>query len=92
MRWLTAAGLTIVDQFERDGRRYLLMREDSRLAVALLSRRERQAVALLCQGHTNKEIAFEMGLSASTVGTLLWRAASKLGTRSRRQLMETFAS
>jgi DNA-binding CsgD family transcriptional regulator len=63
-----------------------------------LSSRERQAMALLALEQTNKQIAFELGISASTVGVLLHRAAQKLGTRARSELiaqaktLEMFAS
>jgi len=58
--------------------------------VAPLSRREREAVSRAALGETNKVIAFELGVSASTVGVLLHRAARKLGVRTRAELLERF--
>jgi DNA-binding CsgD family transcriptional regulator len=87
---LIAARWTLLDQFDDDGRRYLIARQnDPQLAgLELLSERERQAVAYAGLGHSNKLIAYEMGLSASTVGVLLWRASGKLGVPSRAALIE----
>jgi DNA-binding CsgD family transcriptional regulator len=86
---LVAARWTLVDQFDRDGDRYLLARRnDVELGgLEVLSERERQAVAYAGLGHSNKLIAYEMGLSASTVGVLLWRASTKLGVSSRAELI-----
>jgi DNA-binding CsgD family transcriptional regulator len=61
------------------------------LAVASLTPRERQAVRLASQGASNKVIAYEMGISASTVSVLLHRVARKLDTRSRDEMLEVFA-
>ena len=55
-----------------------------------LSRREREAVSRAALGETNKVIAFELGVSASTVGVLLHRAARKLRVRTRAELLERF--
>ena len=51
-----------------------------------LSPAERRVLAALSEGHTNKLIAYELGLATSTVGTLLARAARKLGCKSRIEL------
>ncbi len=79
---------TLVDQFESDGRRYLIARPNLAPHGAVrLSKREEQVVALAALGRTNKLIASELGLSVGTVGTLLTRAARKLGVRSRSGLI-----
>jgi DNA-binding NarL/FixJ family response regulator len=70
-----------VRQLEIDGVSYGLFRRDP-----ALSRREAEALALLGRGLTNKEIAFEMRISPSTVSVLLFRAAARLGTSSRAEL------
>jgi DNA-binding NarL/FixJ family response regulator len=54
-----------------------------------LSAQERRALIALGNGHSNKLIAYEMGLATSTVGTLLARAARKLGCRDRVTLART---
>ena len=91
---LIAARWTLVDHFESDGRRYLLARRNdvaARDRFEALTARERQALAFAALGHTNKMIAYEMGISPATVGVLLHRAAVKLGTRSRSELVASFA-
>lgn len=89
---LVAARWSLVDQFDSDGKRYVVARRNDpdTSSPRALSPRERQAVAYARMGHTNKLIAYELGVSASTVGVLLWRAASKLGARSREELIAAF--
>jgi DNA-binding CsgD family transcriptional regulator len=85
-------GWTVVDTYERDGKRYVIaQRSEVRLrAPRTLSKRERQALGIAVLGDTNKVIAYEMGISASTVGVLLYRAARKLGSRTRAELLARF--
>jgi DNA-binding CsgD family transcriptional regulator len=85
---LVDARWSLVDQFESDGRRYLVARRNEPGVVALdvLSARERQIVSYVSFGHSNKLIAYELGISASTVRVLVARAAAKLGVRSRGEL------
>ena len=94
-RWKgrVAARWSLVDQFERDGKRYVLARENlSQLPPSpALTAREREVVSSAALGRTNKEIAYELGLAHSTVRVLLARAATKLGVRRRRELVEQFA-
>jgi DNA-binding CsgD family transcriptional regulator len=89
---LVAARWTLVDQFESDGRRYLLARRNDPEIFGLdsLTERERCAVGYAALGHTNKLIAYEMGIAASTVAVLLSRAARRLGARSRAELIRRF--
>ncbi len=80
-----SARWSLVDQFESDGRRYVVARRNDvpGQGPESLSPRERQALALAAMGHHNKLVAYEMGISASTVRVLLTRAFKKLGVRSR---------
>ncbi len=93
-RWraLVDARWSLVDHFERDGKRYVIAhRNDPAIApFALLSRRERQVVAIASLGHANKMIGYELGISASTVSVLLGRAARKLGVQSRAALVDAY--
>jgi DNA-binding NarL/FixJ family response regulator len=57
-----------------------------------LTPRERQVAEFAAIGHSNKEIAYELGVSASTVGVLLMRAASKLGVASPADLVRALRS
>jgi DNA-binding NarL/FixJ family response regulator len=56
-----------------------------------LTERERVIAHLAALGKTNKLIAYELGLSPSTVATHLATALRKLGLRSRTQLVATLA-
>jgi DNA-binding CsgD family transcriptional regulator len=90
---LVAARWSLVDHFDADGHRYVVARRNEAAAPRprTLTSRERQVVGYAQFGHTNKLIAYELGISASTVGVLLSRAAAKLGTRSRAELLAAFA-
>jgi DNA-binding CsgD family transcriptional regulator len=89
---LVDARWSLVDHFERDGRRFLVAQRNDPEApsVDVLTVRERQVVALAAVGRANKEIAYELGIATSTVGVLLARAASRLGVRTRRDLAAAF--
>ncbi|MGH7272273.1 MAG: response regulator transcription factor, partial [Polyangiaceae bacterium] len=91
-RALVDARWSLVDHFEQDGKRYLLAERNDATTppIALLSARERQVVALAALGHANKMIGYELGISVSTAGVLLSRAAKKLGVRSRAALIEAY--
>lgn len=89
---LVSARWTLVDHFESDGKRYILARRNEAVRGGFreLAPRERQALGFASLGHSNKLIAYEMGISASTVSVLLCRAAKKLGTKSRAALIATY--
>jgi DNA-binding CsgD family transcriptional regulator len=72
---------SIVEHFERDGKRYYLAhRNDPALAPdRALTLRERQVVAYTDLGYSNKLIAYSLGISTSNVSTLLTAARRKLG-------------
>jgi DNA-binding NarL/FixJ family response regulator len=53
------------------------------VSVESLTDREREVLRLLAQGHTNREVAAHLGLSAKTVETYRARLSSKLGLRGR---------
>jgi DNA-binding CsgD family transcriptional regulator len=76
-----------------DWKRFIVAPPDDTpsLGPSALSLREREALRLaLLPDITNKVIAFEMGISASTVGVLLCRAKRKLGGASRSELLARF--
>jgi DNA-binding NarL/FixJ family response regulator len=80
-RGLVAGRWSLVEHFERDGRRYYLAhKNDPELGPdRALSERERQVLGYAELGHSNKLIGYSLGLSTSTVATLLGRARKKLG-------------
>lgn len=55
--------------------------------MSALTTREREVVQRAVSGHSNKAIAFDLGIADATVRVLLWRAYGKLGVRSRRDLV-----
>jgi len=87
-RGLVSARWSLVDRFERDGKRYVVARRNDPRSDGpnVLSTRERQVAMLVVLGHATKLIAYELGLSAATVRVLVARACSKLGVASRREL------
>ncbi|MBX3229884.1 MAG: helix-turn-helix transcriptional regulator [Labilithrix sp.] len=91
-RALVRARWTLVHDFEAGGDRYIVARANAASATGpqVLSARERQVVGCLALGHSPKVIAYELGLSHSTVRVLLARATAKLGARDRADLIEKF--
>ncbi|HEY1953968.1 MAG TPA: helix-turn-helix transcriptional regulator [Polyangiaceae bacterium] len=91
-RGLVAGRWSLVDRFESDGRHFLVAHPnppDARDPRALTAR-ERQVAGFVALGQSNKMIAYELGISASTVGVLAARAAKKLGLRSRAAFAAAF--
>jgi DNA-binding CsgD family transcriptional regulator len=77
---LVAGRWSLLDHFDSDGRRFIVAhRNDASVPDARgLTLRERQVIAYAALGHSNKVIAYELGLSTSTVGSHLARARAKL--------------
>jgi DNA-binding NarL/FixJ family response regulator len=83
----------LLDHFETGGKRYIVARFNEAVEANILeqlSPRERQVVAYVALGHANKVIAYELGLSPSTVAVLITRASRKLRVRSRAELARTY--
>lgn len=80
---------SIADTFDHDGRRFLVVRENEPAAdpAPALSRREQQVLDLLALGHSNTTIAYQLGLSTSSVATHIRRAAAKLNLPDTRELV-----
>jgi DNA-binding NarL/FixJ family response regulator len=79
-RALVAGRWSLLDHFDSDGRRFVVAhRNDARIPdMRGLSSRERQVLAYAALGHSNKVIAYELGLSISTVSGHLARGRAKL--------------
>ena len=83
---------TVVEQFERDGFAYRVARRPVRNeGIERLTKREQEALDYALAGHNNKMIACALGLAPSTVGVLLFRAAAKLGVKTRRELLLAYS-
>lgn len=87
---LVAGCWSLVDSFERDGKRYLIARPGEPGAVSGLSVRESQVVLFVAMGHALKRIAYELGISQSSVATYLRRGLVKLQLPDRIALTRRF--
>jgi DNA-binding CsgD family transcriptional regulator len=89
---LVDARWSLVDEFESDGKRYVVARENEPHAalIAALSKRERQVVGYVVLGHATKLIAYELGIADSTVRVLLRRAMQRLRVTNREALVAKF--
>jgi DNA-binding CsgD family transcriptional regulator len=85
---------TVVETFVREGQHYQLRRRPLALRGhdADLTKREEEVLSCAMDGHSNKSIAYALGVAPSTVGVLLFRAATKLGVKSRSELLSAYAS
>ncbi len=94
-RWqgLVSGRWSLVDRFDSDGRRFLVAipNEPHTLDPRGLTRREAQVAELVGTGRSTKEIAYDLGLSLSTVTMAATRAARKFGLQSRAELAAFFA-
>ena len=88
-RGLLSGRWSVVDHIDTDGKHYMLLFDNDPEAAGprALTRRERQVATYAAQGHTNKAIAYELGLSVSTVATHLRSALAKLGLSHRTDLV-----
>lgn len=92
-RPLVVSRWSLLDEFDSDGRRFVVAIENgppTRPPRRDLSEREHQVMTQAHLGHTDKVIAYELGLSASTVRVLLHRATAKLGATTRREGLARF--
>lgn len=96
-RWrpLVASSWSLVDEFDTDGKRFVVAVDNAPPTSARqgsLSEREHHVLTQASLGHTNKEIAYELGLSHATVRVLFHRAARKLRTSTRAETIARFAA
>jgi DNA-binding CsgD family transcriptional regulator len=91
-RTMVSGEWSLVDWYDHDGKRFLLAQENQIPGPTnrALTRREEQVVACAAMGHSNKLIAYDLGLSTGTVAVLLGRAARKLGVSGRVSLVRAF--
>ena len=83
---------SLVDWYDHDGKRFLLAQENRipTRSKDTLTPREEQVVACAAMGHSNKLIAYDLGLSIGSVAVLLGRAARRLGVCGRVALVRAF--
>jgi two-component system response regulator NreC len=83
------AGRTFVDMTETSGRAQATSVSEATAASETpkrLSRREREVLRLLAQGHSNQQIADDIRLSVKTVETYRTRLSEKLRLKGRAEL------
>jgi DNA-binding NarL/FixJ family response regulator len=82
------AGRTVVEMTQAPRRDGALRTEDGARGEApkTLSRREREVLKLLAQGHSNQQIADRIRVSVKTVETYRTRLSEKLGLKGRAEL------
>jgi DNA-binding NarL/FixJ family response regulator len=88
VRGVLSGEWVVTDHFEGDDRRFVIVQRGQAGDGRALSERERQVLAFAIRGHSNKFVAFELGLTPSTVATHLRRAMSKLRVESREALIQ----
>lgn len=86
---LVAGQWSIIDSVERDGKRLLLARRNPPTGRDLLQLTPAQSEVawLVALGHSNKFVAYELGVPVSTVVSRLRSACRKLGVANRGQLI-----
>jgi DNA-binding CsgD family transcriptional regulator len=89
---LVEGRLSLLDEFETSGKRYIVARENAPRppGPGALTERERQVVGYAALGHDNKIIAYDLGIAHATVKVLMARAAAKLGVGSREEVISTY--
>ncbi len=87
---LVSGRWSLVDRFDRDGRRFLVARRNdpSVPRPGGLTDRERQVASYAALGYSNKHIAYALGLAQSTVSNHLRTAMRRLGVQTLTALRE----
>jgi len=87
---LLTGAWSMVDSFQTQTRQYFIARrnEDGLRDPRGLSETEHKVAVLAARGYPNKHIAFELGMTSSTVATHLANILLKRGTISRLNLVE----
>jgi DNA-binding CsgD family transcriptional regulator len=86
---LVRGRLTLVDWFDVDGRRFILVKPNTvRSGCACgLTTREQEVAMSAALGESSKLTGYRLGISPSRVSTLLRAAMRKLGVRTKAQLV-----
>lgn len=86
-----AGEYTLVEAFDRDGQRHVLVVATGLPQHKPLSAREDQVVQLIGRGFSNKETGYRLSITASTVSAHLGAAMRKLRCRDRGTLTRRYA-
>jgi DNA-binding NarL/FixJ family response regulator len=80
---------SLVDRFESDGKRFVVAMPNAPTAndPRAIGKAERPLLHYVAMGHTNKLIAYELGLPEGTVSARIASIKRKLGIRSRAELV-----
>jgi DNA-binding CsgD family transcriptional regulator len=91
---LVAGRWSLIDHVDSDGRRYVLARRNQPGTPDIrgLTLRERQVLAYVAMGHSNKLVGYHLGLTASSVAGHLARARQKLHLRSASAIRDVLAT
>jgi DNA-binding NarL/FixJ family response regulator len=83
---------SVVDEFDLDGRRYVLAcrKAPKTNGPEVLTAREREVLSLAIKGHAPKVIAYELGVAPSTVRVHLTNASRKLDVRTHHALLTKY--
>lgn len=86
---LVRGRLILIDWFDADGRRFILLRHNTAKARcgSGLTAREQQVAMGAALGESSKLTGYRLGISPSRVSTLLRGAMRKLGVRTKAQLV-----
>jgi DNA-binding CsgD family transcriptional regulator len=86
---LVSGRWSLVDRYESDGRRYIVARRNEHMVPdpRALTAQERAVAHLAALGWSNKWIAYELGLTTSTVATHLTAVLRKLRLSKRTDLI-----
>ncbi|MFO0640352.1 MAG: LuxR C-terminal-related transcriptional regulator [Polyangiaceae bacterium] len=79
---------SVVDRFDTDGKRLFIAKKNAPVARGprALTERERQVLALVSVGHSDKSAAYELGIAEGTVAGHLHSGLKKLGLTSATDL------
>ena len=89
---LVSGRWSLVDQFDHDGRRFIVAKRNEVTTCGwnALSDREAQILSYLGEGQAPKLIAYQLGVSPANVNAALSRTMRKLSVRSRLELVTAY--
>jgi DNA-binding CsgD family transcriptional regulator len=90
---LVAGRWSLVEQFDSDGRRFMVVRRNDPQVTdpRALNLRERQVLAYVAIGHPPKLIGYSLGVSPSSVSMTRRTAMRKLGLKTTADVVRLFA-